>query len=134
MKYFYFINGLCFGCGIVKYYDEETLRMTALLKNIEHFVHLTYFDLDICILLQMEELDVNALNNTRKSPKDILFFNRVPKVGSQTFMEMLRRLSARNKFDFHRDHIQRVETIRIGVREQVIGFIIIRITTLAFVR
>ncbi|XP_072157960.1 uronyl 2-sulfotransferase homolog pip isoform X2 [Bemisia tabaci] len=68
--------------------------------------------------VDMEELDVNALNNTRKSPKDILFFNRVPKVGSQTFMEMLRRLSARNKFDFHRDHIQRVETIRIGVREQ----------------
>lgn len=48
-----------------------------------------------------------------------MFFNRVPKVGSQTFMELLRRLSMRNIFGFHRDHIQRVETIRLAPSDQV---------------
>lgn len=38
------------------------------------------------------------LNNTARAGIDILFFNRVPKVGSQTFMELLRRLAIRNQF------------------------------------
>ena len=31
----------------------------------------------------MFQLDPKELNNTRKAKKDVLFFNRVPKVGSQ---------------------------------------------------
>lgn len=38
------------------------------------------------------------LNNTARAGTEILFFNRVPKVGSQTFMELLRRLAIRNQF------------------------------------
>lgn len=58
------------------------------------------------------------LNNTRKAKEDIIFFNRVPKVGSQTFMELLRRLSMRNEFNFHQDRVQRVETIRLIPEDQ----------------
>lgn len=39
-------------------------------------------------------------------------------MGSQTFMELLRRLSARNDFHFHRDVVQRVETIRLAPDQQ----------------
>lgn len=68
----------------------------------------------------LESLDVDALNNTRKADKHVLFFNRVPKVGSQTFMQLLRRLSLRNGFSFNRDQVQRVETIRLAPYEQVL--------------
>lgn len=64
-------------------------------------------------------LDLNALNNTKRADKHVLFFNRVPKVGSQTFMQLLRRLSVRNNFAFNRDQVQRVETIRLAPYEQV---------------
>ncbi|KAJ9583307.1 hypothetical protein L9F63_022348, partial [Diploptera punctata] len=67
----------------------------------------------------IESLDARELNNTRKAEIDVIFFNRVPKVGSQTFMELLRRLSMRNNFGFHRDHIQRVETIRLAPSDQM---------------
>lgn len=50
--------------------------------------------------------------------QEILFFNRVPKVGSQTFMELLIRLSYANGFRFHRDAVQRVEIIRLPVSQQ----------------
>lgn len=46
---------------------------------------------------------------------EILIFAQV---GSQTFMELLRRLSARNGFHFHRDVVQRVETIRLAPDQQ----------------
>lgn len=68
---------------------------------------------------EADRLDARALNNTRNAVTDVVFFNRVPKVGSQTFMELLRRLSMRNEFDFHRDHIQRVETIRLAPADQI---------------
>ncbi|KAL4712036.1 hypothetical protein ACJJTC_003703 [Scirpophaga incertulas] len=58
------------------------------------------------------------LNNTARAGMELLFFNRVPKVGSQTFMELLRRLSIRNQFGFHRDAVQRVETIRLAPADQ----------------
>lgn len=66
----------------------------------------------------MESLNVWELNNTRRAQSQIVFFNRVPKVGSQTFMELLRRLSIRNEFTFHRDAVQRVETIRLAPPQQ----------------
>ncbi|KAI5637084.1 sulfotransferase family domain-containing protein [Phthorimaea operculella] len=60
------------------------------------------------------------VNNTAKANVELIFFNRVPKVGSQTFMEMLRRLSVKNGFGFHRDSVQRVETIRLSPPDQEI--------------
>lgn len=68
---------------------------------------------------EIDNLDARALNNTMKAQKELIFFNRVPKVGSQTFMELLRHLAMKNNFDFHRDHIQRVETIRLHPAEQL---------------
>ena len=58
------------------------------------------------------------LNNTRKALQEILFFNRVPKVGSQTFMELMKQLAYMNDFHFHRDGVQRVEMIRLSMQQQ----------------
>ena len=65
------------------------------------------------------QLDVNELNNTRKATKDVLFFNRVPKVGSQTTMELLKSLSIKNNFHYHKDRTQKVETIKLTYNEEV---------------
>ncbi|XP_057652559.1 heparan sulfate 2-O-sulfotransferase pipe isoform X1 [Diorhabda carinulata] len=69
---------------------------------------------------QMSTLQPALLNNTRKAEVDLIFFNRVPKVGSQTLMELMRRLSIRNDFGFHQDMVQRVETIRLSPEDQAI--------------
>lgn len=66
----------------------------------------------------METLDPGSLNNTKKAEIDFMFFNRVPKVGSQTIMELLRRLSLKNNFAFYRDQVQRVEMIRLSPIDQ----------------
>ncbi|XP_969659.3 heparan sulfate 2-O-sulfotransferase pipe [Tribolium castaneum] len=60
------------------------------------------------------------VNNTLKAQQNIVFFNRVPKVGSQTLMELIRRLSIRNNFGFHQDRVQRVETIRLSPEDQAV--------------
>ncbi|KAG5900428.1 hypothetical protein JTB14_029314 [Gonioctena quinquepunctata] len=67
---------------------------------------------------EMSSLQPLQLNNTRKAKTDVIFFNRVPKVGSQTLMELIRRLSIRNDFGFHQDRVQRVETIRLSPEDQ----------------
>ncbi|XP_065079844.1 heparan sulfate 2-O-sulfotransferase pipe [Ochlerotatus camptorhynchus] len=67
---------------------------------------------------QMETLSARDLNNTRRAEIPIIFFNRVPKVGSQTFMELLRRLAIRNEYTFHRDVVQRLEVIRLSPDRQ----------------
>lgn len=79
-----------------------------------------------------EYLDITALNNTKRAKKNVLFFNRVPKVGSQTFMELMRRLSLRNGFSFNKDRIQRVETIRLAPIEQVIIWYSINVSSFLF--
>ncbi|CRK94723.1 CLUMA_CG008223, isoform A [Clunio marinus] len=66
----------------------------------------------------MNTLNALSLNNTRRAENLIIVFNRVPKVGSQTFMELLRRLAERNNFEFHRDSVQRIETIRLKPSHQ----------------
>jgi len=68
--------------------------------------------------IQYTKLDPMELNNTRKAKKDILFFNRVPKVGSQTTMELLKSLSIKNKFHYHKDRTQKVETIKLTMSEE----------------
>jgi len=64
------------------------------------------------------KLDPMELNNTRKAKKEILFFNRVPKVGSQTTMELLKSLSIKNDFHYHKDRTQKVETIKLTYNEE----------------
>jgi len=64
------------------------------------------------------KLDPMELNNTRKAKKDILFFNRVPKVGSQTTMELMKSLSIKNNFHYHKDRTQKVETIKLTYNEE----------------
>ena len=59
------------------------------------------------------------LNNTRKVKKEVLFFNRVPKVGSQTTMELLKSLSTKNKFQYHKDGVQKTEKIKMSNNEEV---------------
>lgn len=54
------------------------------------------------------------LNNTRKADKQILVFNRVPKVGGQTVMKLLIKLAERNNFVFHRDPPHRNADIVLG--------------------
>ena len=67
-----------------------------------------------------ERLNLNPmdLNNTKKAKKEILFFNRVPKVGSQTTMELLKSLSHKNHFMYHKDRTQKVETIKLTYNEE----------------
>ena len=64
-------------------------------------------------------MEARELNNTRKAKKELLFFNRVPKVGSQTAMELLKSLSIKNDFHFHKDRTQKVETIKLTYSEEV---------------
>jgi len=66
----------------------------------------------------VNQLTIHELNNTRRSGKELLFFNRVPKVGSQTAMELLRLLSIRNNFNFHKDRTQKVENIKLTRNEE----------------
>ncbi|KPJ07242.1 Heparan sulfate 2-O-sulfotransferase pipe [Papilio machaon] len=75
-------------------------------------------DIEQELLDELSIPDPWELNNTARSEIELLFFNRVPKVGSQTFMELLRRLAIRNQFGFHRDTVQRVETIRLAPADQ----------------
>ncbi|KAK8376691.1 hypothetical protein O3P69_009952 [Scylla paramamosain] len=67
---------------------------------------------------QFRHLDPRSLNNTIHHNKMTLMFNRVPKVGSQSTMELLRTLSYKNGFTFHKDRPQKVENIKLTEREQ----------------
>ncbi|XP_055843998.1 heparan sulfate 2-O-sulfotransferase pipe isoform X3 [Episyrphus balteatus] len=62
---------------------------------------------------QIEELNAANLNNTAKAEIDILFFNRVPKVGSQSLMELMKRLTKINGYITVRDKPREMETILV---------------------
>ena len=85
------------------------------------FVYLFDFVFN-CFVSQLSALE---LNNTRHAKKEVLFFNRVPKVGSQTTMELLKALSIKNQFKYHKDRTQKVETIKLTYNEEVIKPIMI---------
>lgn len=51
---------------------------------------------------QLERLNPKLLNNTPFARRDFLFFNRVPKVGSEQLIELIRQLSERNDFSVSR--------------------------------
>ena len=71
------------------------------------------------LLIPTPQLDPRSLNNTAHHNRMTLMFNRVPKVGSQSTMELLRTLSYKNGFTFHKDRPQKVENIKLTNREQV---------------
>ncbi|XP_060659589.1 heparan sulfate 2-O-sulfotransferase pipe-like [Drosophila nasuta] len=56
-------------------------------------------------------LAADMLNNTKKAEVDFVFFNRVPKVGSQSLMELMRRLGKINGFQHARNPGSTKETI-----------------------
>lgn len=58
-------------------------------------------------------LAADALNNTKKAEADFVFFNRVPKVGSQSLMELMRRLGKINGFVHARNKGSVKETIML---------------------
>ena len=94
--------------------------------NFSNFsVKCTYFLTFKCPLFSFFQLDVNELNNTRKAKKEVLFFNRVPKVGSQTTMELLKSLSIKNNFHYHKDRTQKVETIKLTYNEEVTSLFLV---------
>ena len=80
-----------------------------------------FYILDVYVLsaICFFQLDPMELNNTRKAKKEILFFNRVPKVGSQTTMELLKQLSVKNNFHYHKDKTQKVEQIKLPYSKEV---------------
>ncbi|XP_037940452.1 heparan sulfate 2-O-sulfotransferase pipe-like [Teleopsis dalmanni] len=56
-------------------------------------------------------LKADLLNNTKKAEVDVIFFNRVPKVGSQSLMELMVRLGNINGYSHSRDAGKATETI-----------------------
>ena len=67
------------------------------------------------------QFQFGQLNITGNAGKQTLFFNRVPKVGSQSTMQLLKRLSYRNRFNFHKDLPQKVELINLKPPQEVRG-------------
>ncbi|OAD62035.1 Heparan sulfate 2-O-sulfotransferase pipe [Eufriesea mexicana] len=104
---------------IIRRVRVRTLHGNVMELELTFFASMVFESVGIGEYKEAEVLDIDALNNTRRAGRSVLFFNRVPKVGSQTFMELLRRLSMRNGFSFNRDRVQRVETIRLAPIEQV---------------
>ena len=49
----------------------------------------------------------------------------MPKVGSQTAMELMRALALKNNFHYHKDRTQKVETIKLTNNEEVITLLLI---------
>ena len=100
--------------------DQERLRHAS-----EAGIADTGVELVVDIHTDQEErikyghLDPDSLNNTKNAKQDLLFFNRVPKVGSQTTMELIKTLAIKNDFHYHKDRTQKVETIQLTKSEEV---------------
>ncbi|XP_053957226.1 heparan sulfate 2-O-sulfotransferase pipe-like isoform X2 [Anastrepha ludens] len=62
---------------------------------------------------QLPYLTPESVNTTKKAEIDIVLFNRVPKVGSQTLMGLLKFLAKRNGFEARRDKPSLMETIML---------------------
>lgn len=59
-------------------------------------------------------LEADMLNNTKHAEVDFVFFNRVPKVGSQSLMELMRRLGKINGFTHARNPGSVKETVMMA--------------------
>lgn len=60
----------------------------------------------------------DALNNTKKAEIDVVIFNRVPKVGSQSLMQLMIQLGKVNNFIHSRDAGKAHETILLNPNQQ----------------
>jgi len=67
---------------------------------------------------ELKSLNAWALNNTRLAESQILIFNRVPKVGSVMFMNLLEMLGERNHFSGYKDVQQLVAPIHLDLEDQ----------------
>ena len=63
-------------------------------------------------ICSLQVYNATALNNTRKASKHTIFFNRVPKVGSQTISVLLQMLATQNKFGFETEEPKRFSQIQ----------------------
>ncbi|XP_067647738.1 heparan sulfate 2-O-sulfotransferase pipe isoform X2 [Eurosta solidaginis] len=63
-------------------------------------------------------LQADELNNTKKADVDLLVFNRVAKVGSQSLMQLMGRLSKVNGYGASRDTGKRYETVLLTPKAQ----------------
>jgi hypothetical protein len=61
---------------------------------------------------------LESLNNTDKAESEVIVFNRVPKVGSQMFIELMKKLAIQNKFRFYRDKPLPNEPVRLEEKYQ----------------
>ncbi|SPP76578.1 heparan sulfate 2-O-sulfotransferase pipe-like isoform X2 [Drosophila guanche] len=63
-------------------------------------------------------LQADLLNNTKYAEVDFVFFNRVPKVGSQSLMELMARLGKINGFNHARNKGSAHETVLMNKQHQ----------------
>eukprot|EP00095_Tigriopus_kingsejongensis_P010557 snap_masked-scaffold421_size176100-processed-gene-0.2 protein:Tk10557 transcript:snap_masked-scaffold421_size176100-processed-gene-0.2-mRNA-1 annotation:"heparan sulfate 2-o-sulfotransferase pipe" len=92
--------------GVQLAQDVELLRVAFSLSNLIACLALVlvaklYYDQTL--LLTELKFARQSLNVTPNADKEVLFFNRVPKVGSQTVMGLLKALSAQNNFTHYVD-------------------------------
>lgn len=109
--------------GVARILEKNQYLIYNLLCQIDRYGNYSKMtnSAKFCILkiLPISQYSPTLLNNTRHIEKPTLFFNRVPKVGSQTLMDLISKLSTRNGFEFHRDGTQKVETIKLSFYEEV---------------
>ena len=69
------------------------------------------------------QLDPNEFNNTKNAEKDVLYFNRVPKVGSEMLMALLETLSVKNNFSYNnlQDAVAVPEGEKVGAEDRTSG-------------
>ena len=67
--------------------------MKSQLSELDQYMDLVRFELN---------------NSVRADDQDLLMFNRVPKVGSQTMLRLLELLSKRNNFIAYKDSFENV--------------------------
>ncbi|CAD7083095.1 unnamed protein product [Hermetia illucens] len=67
---------------------------------------------------QIRRYSPDELNNTKRAEMDLIFFNRVPKVGSQKLMALMKNLGKVNGYSVGRDPANSVETILLTEDEQ----------------
>ena len=66
----------------------------------------------------MGSLNALSLNNTLHAESQIVIFNRVPKVGSIMFMNLMHMLGERNNFSGYKDYQQLAAHTHLEVESQ----------------
>jgi dermatan/chondrotin sulfate uronyl 2-O-sulfotransferase UST len=61
---------------------------------------------------------LDSLNNTDKAESDIIIFNRVPRAGSQMFIELMKKLAIQNKFRFYKAKPLPNEPVKFEIKYQ----------------